>query len=185
LLVGVLNQTHLLSVQANVLQSLSANRNPVAIGCTAQSIIDVIEGKQGKQYQPLDSSCASQNVTATGDGFGLAGSGYLAGAVEHATLAISQPDATNVMRVHARLMATALNGIKGWTNTILQDAFQIRANPSDLASVPEIEQLANDAYYGTGVTAAQQTGPAIADGGAIAAYVQGQLMATLPLNPSV
>src|SRR5947209_16286704 len=87
----------------------------------------------------------------TGDGFGLLGKGYLAGATEHATLAISQPDATNTMRLHAGLIAIALSNIKGWVTTIEQDALHLRENPTDLTKVQEIVTLADAAYHGVDV----------------------------------
>jgi serine/threonine protein kinase len=183
LLVGALDQTRLLNIQADVLQSLSASRDTVAIGCVAQSIIDIVEGTQGLHYRPLTATCALKNVTATGDGFGLLGKGYLLGAEEHATFAISQPDATNAMHLHARLMATALSNIKGWATTIDQDAFNLRKNPADLAKVQEVAMLADAAYHGVDANGNGQIDPVVGEAGALTAYLQGQLMPTLSLAP--
>jgi hypothetical protein len=183
-LVGVLDQTHLLNIQADVLQSLVASHNDVAIGCVAQSIIDIIEGTQGQHYHPLAAQCALSNVTATGDGFGLLGKGgYLADVAEHATFAITQPDATNTMRVHAALLKIALSNIKGWVTTIDQDALAIRQNPADLARVQEIVTLGDVAYHGVDANGNGQIDPVAGEAGAITAYQQGQLMATLTLTP--
>src|SRR6266446_4401674 len=184
MLVGMLEQTHLLNIQADVLQSLVASGNTVAIGCVAQSMIDLIEGTQGHHYRPLAAMCARQNVTATADGFGLLGNGYLAGAAEHATLAISQSDATSTMRLHAGLMATALSNIKGWVTTVDQDAFTLRDNPVDLTKVQEMATLADQAYHGVDTNGDGQIDPVAGEGGALTAYQQGQLMATLSLAPS-
>jgi hypothetical protein len=182
-LVGVLDQTHLLNIQADVLQSLVASHNTVAIGCVAQSIIDIIEGAQGQHYRPLPASCAPLNVTATGDGFGLLGKGgYLADVAEHATFAITQPDATNTMRVHAALLKIALSNIKGWVTTIDQDALIIRQNPTDLAKVQEIVTLGDEAHHGVDANGNGQIEPVAGEAGAITAYQQGQLMATLTLT---
>ena len=183
LLVGALDQTHLLNIQADVLQSLSTSRDSVAIGCVAQSIIDIAEGMQGPHYRPLTAACALKDVTATGDGFGLLGKGYLLGAQEHATFAISQPDATNAMHLHARLMATALSNIKGWATTIDQDALNLRKNPADLAKVQEIAMLADAAYHGVDTNGNGQIDPVVGEAGALTAYLQGQLMPTLSLAP--
>jgi serine/threonine protein kinase len=183
-LVGVLEQTHLLNVQADVLQGLAPAHNSVAIQCAAQSIIDVIEGSQGPHYRPLAGLCATQNITATGDGFGLAGKGYLADAAEHAILAITQPDATNTMRLHAKLMAVALSNIKGWVTIIEQDALQLLKNPADQTKIQEIVRLADDAYHGVDVNGDGQIDPVAGEAGALTAYLQGQLMATLSLAPN-
>jgi len=184
LLVGVLDQTRLLNIQANVLQSLSPGQDTVAIGCVAQSIIDIIEGTQGSHYRPLAAICASKNVTVTGDGYGLLGKGYLLGATEHATFAISQPDATNAMHLHGGLMATALSNIKGWATTIDQDAFNLRKSPSDLARIQEIAMLADAAYHGVDANGNGQIDPVVGEAGALTAYLQGQAMPTISLAPS-
>ncbi len=184
-LVGVLEQTRLLNIQADVLQNLAANHNAVAIRCAAQSIIDVIEGTQGLHYRPLTAPCAAQNVTMAGDGFGLLGNGYVADSAEHGTLAISQPDATSMMRSHAGLMVIALSNIKEWVTTIEQDAFHLRDNPTDLTKVQEIVTLADDAYHGVDMNGDGQIDPVAGEGGAITAYQQGQLMVTLSFTASV
>ncbi len=78
LLVGVLEQTHLLDIQSAVLQSVATSQNTVVIRCVAQSMLDIIEGKHGSHYQQLDGVCNLQNVTTMGDGFGLQGKeGYM------------------------------------------------------------------------------------------------------------
>ncbi len=115
---------------------------------------------------------------------GLLGKGYVAGAEEHASLAISQPDAANVMRQHAALMDTALSNITGWVTTIEQDVLRLQAHPTDLSSIPEITTLADNAYHGVDVNGDGQIDPVAGEAGALTAYQQGQLMATLSLVPS-
>ena len=51
LLVGVLEQTRLLDIQAAVLQNSEASQNTVAISCVSQSILDILEGKHGPHYK--------------------------------------------------------------------------------------------------------------------------------------
>jgi serine/threonine protein kinase len=184
LLVGALEQTHLLSIQADVLQNAAASRNTTALACAAQSLIDIIDGKQGSHYQPLAPACVSQNETQTGDGFGLLGTGYLIGAAEHATFAVRQPDATGAMRLHEKLMNIALSNITGWVTSIEQDALHLRGDPADLAAVQEIVRLADNAYHGVDVNSDGQIDPVPGEAGALTAYLQGQLMATLSLTPS-
>ena len=146
-------------------------------------MLDIIEGKHGSHYQQLDEACAFQNVTTTGDGFGLQGKeGYLIGSTEHAGFAISQPDATSAMHVHAALMDVALSNITGWVTTIDQDAFLLRTHPTDVSKVEEIVRLADDAYHGVDVNGDGQIDPVSGEAGAITAFQQGQLIATLSLN---
>jgi serine/threonine protein kinase len=183
LLVGALDQTRLLNIQAAVLQSLTASRDTVAIGCVAQSIINITEGVQGPHYHPLTATCALKNVTATGDGFGLLGKGYLLGASEHAAFATEQPDATSSMHLHAGLMAIALSNIKGWVTTINQDALNLRRDPANLTKIQEIVMLADAAYHGVDANSDGQIDPVVGEAGALTAYLQGQLMSTISLAP--
>jgi len=184
LLVGALEQTHLLSIQADVLQNAAASRDTIALTCAAQSLIDIIDGKQGSHYQLLASACASQNEAQTGDGFGLLGKGYLIGAAQHATFAVSQSDATNTMRLHDRLMNIALSNTTGWVTSIEQDALHLRGNPADLTAVQEIVRLADNAYHGVDANRDGQIDLVPGEAGTLTAYLQGQLMATLSLTPS-
>src|SRR5439155_6451947 len=71
MLIGVVQQARVLDIQAAVLQSVSASRDTVAIGCVAQSMLDVIEGTDGTHHQPLAETCTQRNVTVTCNGFGL------------------------------------------------------------------------------------------------------------------
>lgn len=183
LLVGVLEQTHLLDIQAAVLQNVAASQNAAAISCVSQSIVDIIEGKHGSNYKQLDQTCASQNVTAIGDGFGLLGkSGYLTGSTAHAGYAISQPDATNAMHIHTALMDVSLSNISGWLTTIDKDAFFLRTHPTEISKVEEIVKFADYAYHGVDVKGDGQIAPVPGEAGAITAFEQGQLIATLTLT---
>ncbi|HXL35837.1 MAG TPA: serine/threonine-protein kinase [Ktedonobacteraceae bacterium] len=185
LLVGVLEQTRLLNIQATVLQNIAASQNTVAIGCEAQSILDIIEGKHGSHYRQLDKVCAFQNVTTTGDGFGLQGKkGYLTGSTNHAGYAISQPDATSSMHVHTALMDASLSNINRWLTTIDQDALFLQTHPTDVSKVEEIVRLADYAYYGVDVNGDGQIDPVPGEAGAKTAFQQGQLIATLSLYSS-
>lgn len=183
-LVGLLSQTHLLDNQAAVLQSVAAGKNSVAIECVAQSMLDIIEGLHGAHYRPLASSCAQQNVVASGDGYGLVGTnGFLAGVEEHASFALGQPDATKAMHQHATLMDIAITNINGWVTLIEQDLLRLRANPTDPSPIQQVATLADDAYHGVDANGDGQIDPVSGEAGAVTAYQQGQLMATLTLAP--
>ncbi len=183
MMVGLVQQTHLLTIQGNALQELAASKDYTQISCTAQSILDIIEGSHGANYQALATTCPAQNALA-GDGFGLLGNGFLAGTAEHATLAISQPDATPMMRQHAALMNIALSNIKAWATTLDQDALQLRNTPTNLAQVNAMTQLADAVYYGVDVNGDGHVDPVVGEAGALTAFLQSQLMATLSLTPS-
>ncbi len=181
---GLLAQMHLLDNQAIVLQSVASSKNTTAIACVTQSLLDIIEGAHGAAYKPLAGSCAQQNVIVFGDGFGLLGkSGYVASVEEHASFALGQPDATSTMRQHAALMNIALTNVNGWVTTIEQDLLRLQAHPTDLSSLQEIARLADAAYHGVDTNGDGQIDLVPGEAGAIIAYQQGQLMATLSLAP--
>ena len=110
--------------------------------------------------------------------------GYLTGSTEHAGYAISQPDATNAMHVHTALMDISLSNINGWLTTIDQDAYLLSTHLTDVSKVEEIVRLADYAYHGVDVNGDGQIDPVPGEGGAITAFQQGQLIATLSLNSS-
>jgi hypothetical protein len=185
LLQGVLAQTHLLDNQAALLQNVGASKNTVAIECVAQSMLDIIEGTHGANYKPLAAECNQQYVTITGDGFGLLGkSGYVASVEGHASYALSQPDATLAMRQHTPLMNIALANVNSWLTTMQQDLLALQAHPAGSSSLQQIATLADDAYHGVDANSDGQINPVSGEAGAITAYQQGQLMATLSLAPS-
>ena len=180
LLVGLLGQVQLLSVQSLSLQNASANHNTAAIQCAAQSLIDIIEGAQGSAYQPLSSSCLSLGVSAAGDGFGILGNtGYDLLASQHASLAATQPDSTNNIRLHAGHVEIAMTNIKGWATKIEQDLLVLRASPNNTSLIQEIATLSDHIFHGVDVNGDGRVDPVAGEAGAITAYNEGQLMATL------
>ncbi len=184
LLLGLMQQTHLLDNQAVVLQTVASNRNTSMIVCVAQSMLDIIEGVHGLHYHPLSDTCMDQGVIAYGDGYGLSGKGYLSTAEKHAALALSQPDATNAMHQHAALMNIALTNITGWVATMEQDLLHLRDHPTDLSPLQEVTTLADNAYRGVDANWNGQIEPVVGEAGALVAFQQGQLMATLTLAPA-
>jgi len=184
LLVGVLEQTQLLNAQALLLQSFVANRDQKAIPCLAQSMIDIIEGAQGPRYQPLPAICAGQNITAVGDGFGLLGTNaYLSTASQHASLAATQTDSTDNIRLYAGHVEIAMNNIKGWVTTIEHDALNLLTHPGNTTKIQEIVTLADHVFNGVDINGDGSIDPVPGEAGAITGYDQGQLMANLPLVP--
>ncbi|MBV9615756.1 MAG: hypothetical protein JO031_09890, partial [Ktedonobacteraceae bacterium] len=135
LLVGLRNQTHVLSAEAKLLKNLSS-KGQLGVGCAAQSIVNVIEGKDGQNTLPLADVCASFNVIDGSDGFGLLNpenpnAGYVVLSAEHASLAAIQSDATKNIRIHAQHIQTAMANLKKWVATIDNDARQLVAHPGN------------------------------------------------------
>ncbi|HLJ34750.1 MAG TPA: zinc ribbon domain-containing protein [Ktedonobacteraceae bacterium] len=179
LLVGLLEQARLLNEQAQLMQHTGPGNN-TAIRCIAQSIIDIVEGDHGSHFQSVGGNCGN---IATGDGFGLLGNnnGYLLTAAQHASLAANQADSTDTIREFAGQVEVATTNITGWATSIDLDALNIISNPNDNTSIANIVKLANQVYNGVDINGDGHVDPVAGEAGAITAYLQGQLMAQLPL----
>jgi hypothetical protein len=189
LLVGLLNETQELNAQAAILQNSLGNGEEHVRQCLAQSMIDIIEGTNGADYSALSSWCMAQNITQAGDGFGLLDAGvsatshgYLATAVQHVALAANQPDSTNLIRNRARKVEISIANIKALLEEIKGDAIKLLSNPSDTSQVGEIVSRSDRAYHGFDQNGDGVIEPILGEAGAITAYTQGQLMATLTLS---
>jgi len=184
LLVGLLDQAQKLNTAALLLKN--ANGNRTVVRCAAQSIINIAEGVQGAQYQPLPAGCAKANITEVGDGLGLIGDGhYIKLALAHAALAANSADATQTIKIHASHVAIATKeNLLPWITTIVQDAQALLNDPDDNDKILEIATLADHAYNGVDLNHNEQVDPVKGEAGAKAAYNHGQLMALLPLSPA-
>jgi hypothetical protein len=188
--VGAEADTVLLETQAEALQTAATGRDVGAIECEVQSILDIIQGSKGPQYQPLPSSCSLQHSATTGDGFGLLGTnsptyhtltGYLSSASEHAALAATQPDATPNLRLHAHNVDVTITKIVGLVTTIQQNAIVLEKTPLSQPAIQAITTLAAEALHGVPQSGTQQISPATGGGGILTAFSEGQQMATLKL----
>src|SRR6266516_3754184 len=185
LMVGLVDQAQKLSAASQLLQSIAGSGNTSAIQCAAQSIIDIAEGAQGSHYQQLSNNCTSQNITQSGDGYGLLGTnGYIVNGQAHASLAATQSDTTVSIRVHAGHVNICLGNMKGWITTINNDAIALLNNPTNTAKVQEIVTLANHALNGVDTNGDEVIDPVPGEGGANTAYYHAQLMAALVLAPA-
>jgi len=188
LLVGTLDQTHLLDIQTQALARVITNGDTAEAECLAQSVIDIAEGATGPHYKPLTTACQALGGGATGDGFGLidasnnalagkgAGAynqtGFLADASAHASLAATQPDTTPTIRAYARQVEVEVANIQGWITSLDNQAVSFLADPTQTHLGPSMLTLAQEAYQGQGA----------AHGGASVAFADGQRMATLTLK---
>ncbi len=149
LLVGLSEQSQQLLAQAQTLHNVTQQTK---IQCIAQNMINLIEGKNGEQAQPLAKVCTTQQVMAVGDGFGLLGAnddGYTTTVATHASLAATQPDATAVIRTYAQQIILATNTINVWLATVDQEVRRLLANPANTANIPDILTLSNEVLNGS------------------------------------
>jgi hypothetical protein len=77
----------------------------------------------------------------------------------------------------------ALGNIQTWDTILLRDLIGLQKTPSDTSKIAEIVTLAGDAYTGVDANKNGKIEPIEGEGGAVTAYQQAQLMATLTLSP--
>lgn len=76
----------------------------------------------------------------------------------------------------------SIANIKALLEEIKGDAIQLLSNPSDTSQVAEIISRSDHAYHGFDQNGNGIIEPILGEAGAITAYTQGQLMATLTLS---
>ncbi len=150
---GVVQQTDILDTEAHQL-NLVASKNPPLAQCLTQSMLNTIEGTQGAHYRAPSRTCATFEIVA-GDGFGLlaptpaGNAGYIDLAIDHASLAIQQPDATTAMQRSGRDLIQTLNALASQL-TQLDIALATLSPTSSVAEITSIVALADQAYLGQG-----------------------------------
>jgi hypothetical protein len=189
LLVGLLNETQKLYAQAALLQNNLGSGKDQVRQCIAQSMIDIIEGKNGADYHTLSDWCTTQNIMQTGDGFGLLDPGdrpndhgYLATAAQHAALTAYLSDTTSLIRNQARKVEVSTSNINNLVQAIKKEAMKLLSNPSDMSQVTEMVSQSDHVYHGFDQNGNGIIQPIMGEAGALTAYTQGQLMATLTLS---
>jgi hypothetical protein len=187
LLVGLRDQARALNGQATLLKSLSG-KDQRSVSCAAQSIVNLIEGNHGQNTQPLNSTCSFFNVNDVGDGFALLDpgnptGGYVPLAAAHASLAATQSDTTDTIRLHAGHVQIATDNLKKWLPTIDNDALKLVNNPGNSGLIQEIVTLSDHVLNGVDLDNDEQVDPVPGEAGAVTAYTHGQLMAQLVLKP--
>ncbi len=184
LLVGLLDQAQQLNTQAILVKNAADNQKFTTLGCLAQNIVNIAEGAQGTHFQHLGDACHARNINEAGDGFGLLGTnGYIATAATHASLAATQTDSTDNIKVHAGHVRIAMDNLKGWVSTIEKDALSLVTNSNDNAKVTEVVSLADRSLNGIDLDGDERVDPVPGEAGAITAYTHGHLMAALTLKP--
>ena len=184
LLVGLRGQTQQLYSQTQLLKS---GNDDARISCVAQNVVNLIEGSHGEQAQPLEPICASKNISAVDDGYGLLGSkndGYVPASAMHASLAATQPDTTDTIRTHAQQVIDSTDNLTVWLKAIDQDARSLLNNPGDTNRVQDIIELSERALNGIDINHNGHVDPIKGEAGANTAYLAGQAMASLTLLPA-
>jgi serine/threonine protein kinase len=186
LLVGLMQQANVLLNQAQSLQDFAQRQLDVSEGCAAQNIINIIEGKSGPHYHPLDAACGVtyRDITPADDGYGLiSSSGYLPGAADHAALAASAPDATAHIKKHSHDVVTAATNMTTWAQKLDQDALNVVQQQNfSTSNATDAATLAHNIVFGTDIDGDGSVDDVAGESGLFNAYTHGQLMAFLPFG---
>ena len=123
--VGLLGQARLVNEQAQLLNISLQHNAALPARCTAQGLLDVVEGTHGPNYRPLSQECQSLHINQVGDGFGILSAspkGYLAGVLTHAALASHTSDATPAIKAQAAHLTVASENVRTWYQKVDEDA---------------------------------------------------------------
>jgi hypothetical protein len=77
----------------------------------------------------------------------------------------------------------ALGNVQTWDTILLRDLIGLQKTPSDTSKVAEIVSMAANAYTGVDTNNNGKIEAIEGEGGAVTAYQEAQLMATLILSP--
>lgn len=186
LLVGLQQQAQALDLQAHVLQGyIQRGGFPKSLHCTAQNVVNILEGSSGPNYRSLGPDCGAGGIVEVDDGFGLLGTnGYLAGVADHAALAATAPHATQHIKIHGHDVVTAVGNMQTWAQTVHQDALSVLLQDNhDLGNAAQIATLATYIISGTDTNGDGSVDDVPGEAGLFNAYTHGQLMAFLPFGP--
>ena len=185
LLVGMRGQVQQLYNQTQLLKN---GGNEERVSCVAQSVINLIEGNRSEQARPLEPAiCTQEHVTSVDDGYGLLGNknnGYVPAAAMHASLAATQPDTTDTIRMHAQQVINATDNLTLWLKAIDQDAQSLLTNPGDANRAHDMLVLSDRALNGIDLDHNGHVDPVKGESGADTAYLAGQAMVGLTLLPA-
>jgi hypothetical protein len=155
--------------------------------CVAQNVVNLIEGKHGAQAHPLEPICTTKHVMQVDDGYGLLGNnnnGYVANTAMHASLAATQPDTTDTIRVYAQRVIDATDDINIWLKAANQDALSLLVNPNDASKIQDMSLHSERAFNGVDLDHDRHVDSVKGEAGVTNAYLDGQTMANLTLLPT-
>lgn len=184
--VGLLQETQRLETTAGELLTATTNQDLKKVKQKAETLVNLIEGRAGKNYGDLD---GDRTVADVGDGFGLLPNGdklgYAQGTLEHARLAADQPDATANIKLHSGHTQIMAKNVGDWSASLRDLSLQIiRAENIQSAEAPvrQAVALARQILNGQDINGNEQVEPIPGEGGALLAYQHAQFMADIALT---
>lgn len=182
LLPGLLAQTRQLYTQS---QQLRTTHDKTTIQCLAQNILVLLDGQAPQKPVAKAQVCSSAHVAPVTSTYGLLGQhsdGYINTVGAHASLAATQTDSTDNIRMYAQQVIFASENLSNWFSTLHQDAEYLLKHPDDHGKAVEIASLADHTLNGVDSNDNGNIEPIRGEAGAMQAYLSGQSMATLTLT---
>lgn len=185
LLPGLRSQAQLISSES---QKLSATNSQTANRCIAQNILTTLAGQRPTHEVVSAQRCSAVHIPQVPLDLGLLGSnnnGYVDIVGVRASLASSQPDATNNVRQSAQHVMITTTNLQQWFTAIQQDATSLLQNPTQASTMRTITQLSAYALNGVDSNNDGKISPTAGEAGVTQAYLYGQSMATLTLTTTI
>ncbi|HNB42406.1 MAG TPA: anti-sigma factor, partial [Anaerolineales bacterium] len=178
---GLMGTSSLINEAGTALEKAFEKGDTTAIRLQAETLINLIVGKQSNEYKDWDKS---GKISDPSDGFGLllngGQTGYIEGTITHAELSASAGDATANIKLHSEHVVISAKNVEGWA-TQLRDVAK-RILESDQVSESDIRlavSLAEQIYQGVDIDGNESVDPVEGEGGALTAYQHAEYMADM------
>ena len=186
--VGLVNTSKLVKDAADAMVSAFESGNTKNIHSNAETIINLIAGKQDQNnYKDWD---GNGKINDPGDGYGLLlngdQAGYVGGTIDHAELSAAAPDSTSDIRMHSQHVVICATNVEGWATQLRDTAIRIVQAQSDQnveTDVRSASTLANQILNGIDINGNESIDPIPGEGGAITAYQHADYMTDMPILP--
>lgn len=178
---GLIGTSSLINDAGTALEKAFEKGDTTAIRLQAETLINLVVGKQSNEYKDWDKS---GKISDPSDGFGLllngGQTGYIEGTITHAELSASAGDATANIKLHSEHVVISAKNVEGWA-TQLRDVAK-RILESDQVSESDIRlavSLAEQIYQGVDIDGNESVDPVEGEGGALTAYQHAEYMADM------
>lgn len=181
--VGLLETSKLIQDAGNELEKAFESDDKTALRSQAETIINLIVGKQSNEYRDWD---GSGKISDPGDSFGLllngGQTGYIEGSITHAELAASSDDATSNIKLHSGHVVISAKNVEGWATQLRDIAKRIlESDQVTEADVRLAVSLAEQIYQGVDIDGNESVDPIEGEGGALTAYQHAEYMADMQI----
>ncbi|MFN8401698.1 MAG: protein kinase [Anaerolineales bacterium] len=180
---GLMDTSKLIQDAGTELEKAFENGDNTALRLQAETIINLIVGKQSNEYRDWDDS---GKISDPSDSFGLllngGQTGYIEGSITHAELAASSGDATANIKLHSEHVVISAKNVEGWSTQLRDVAKRIlESDQVNEADVRLAVSLAEQIYQGVDIDGNESVDPIEGEGGALTAYQHAEYMADMQI----